>query len=105
MGEMQSPETVMKVKVLPRSSKNQILGEEGGALKIKLTASPVEGKANEALKAFLAKSLGLAKSHVDIISGKKSKMKSVRIQGLSMEEVEAILDHKLSKPGGGSGSV
>jgi len=81
----------IKVKVLPRSSRNQIIGVEDGIFKIKLTAPPVDGKANKALIEFLAKRLGLAKGSVEIISGERSRQKSVRIHGLSLKEVDAFL--------------
>ncbi|MCD6296843.1 MAG: YggU family protein [Deltaproteobacteria bacterium] len=81
----------IKVKVLPRSSRNQIIGVEDGIFKIKLIAPPVDGKANKALIEFLAKRLGLAKGSVEIISGERSRQKSVRIHGLSLKEVDAFL--------------
>lgn len=89
MGE--SCKTVIQVKVLPRSSRNQIVGRENDVFKIKLTAPPVEGKANKALREFLAKRLGLAKGSVEIISGERSRQKSIQIRGLSKVEVDRLL--------------
>jgi uncharacterized protein (TIGR00251 family) len=83
--------TQIKVKVLPRSSRNQIIGKEGDLFKVKLISPPVEGKANKDLIALLAKKLGIAKKRIEIISGKSSRLKSVRIYGLSLEEVSALL--------------
>jgi uncharacterized protein (TIGR00251 family) len=83
--------TVIKVKVLPRSSANQIVGREKGIFRVKLTAPPVDGKANKALRDLLAKRLGVAKGNVEIISGERSKIKSVRIHGLSLGETNRIL--------------
>ena len=91
MGEKGENRTVVLIKVLPRSSSNQIVGREEGVFKVKLTAPPVEGKANKALKEFLAKRLGLSKSDIEIISGERSRLKSVRIHGLSLKEVDALL--------------
>ena len=91
MTQVERTHTVIKVKVLPRSSRNQVAIEEGEGYRIKLTAPPVEGKANSALRIFLANSLGLSKSHISIISGEHSRLKSVRIEGLSLEEVERRL--------------
>ncbi len=85
------PKTVIRVKVIPRSSRNQVLGFEEGTVKVKLTAPPVEGRANKALKELLAKRLGVAKKDVDIVSGERSRKKTVRIYGLCPEEVDAIL--------------
>jgi len=83
--------TVIQVKVLPRSSRNMIVGNEEGVIKIKLTAPPFEGKANKALKEFLAKRLGLPKKNIEIISGTKSRLKSVRIEGLNIKEIDDLL--------------
>jgi uncharacterized protein (TIGR00251 family) len=82
---------VVRIKVLPRSSVNQIVGREEGVFKIKLTAPPLEGKANKALKKLLAKRLGLSKKDVEIISGERSRIKSILIHGLSPKKVDALL--------------
>ena len=81
----------IKVKVLPKSSRNQIIGREGDLFKVKLTSPPVEGKANKALIELLAKRLGIAKKRIEIISGKCSRLKTVRIYGLSLEDVSSLL--------------
>ncbi|MBW1707793.1 MAG: YggU family protein [Deltaproteobacteria bacterium] len=83
--------TDIKVRVVPRSSRNQIIGVDDGIFKIKLTAPPVDGKANKALREFLARRLGLARGKVEIISGERSRQKSVRIHGLTLEDVNALL--------------
>ena len=83
--------TEIKVRVVPRSSRNRIIGVEDGIFKIKLKAPPVDGKANKALIEFLARRLGLAKGSVEIISGERSRQKSVRIHGLSLKEVDVLL--------------
>jgi len=57
------------VRVVPRASRNEIVGVQGDALKVRLTAPSVEGKANEALVAFLAQRLGVRKSQVEIVAG------------------------------------
>lgn len=74
-----------EVLVQPRSSRNQIIGEQEGALKIKLTAPPVDGEANQALVAFLAQFFGVAKKNVQIIKGESSRHKSVAIKGITSE--------------------
>ena len=76
------------VRVVPRARKNEIVGIHGDALRIRLTAPPVEGRANEALIAFLAKRLGVRKSQVEIVVGATSRRKMIRIIGLSGQEVE-----------------
>lgn len=70
---------VLKVFILPRSSKNSIVGPHGDALKIKLTAPPVAGEANRMCITFLAKSLGFSKSAFEIISGHSSRTKQVLV--------------------------
>ncbi len=75
------------VKLHPRARKNAITGEVGDALKISLTAPPVEGRANQALVEFLAELLNLPRLSVKIAAGQNSRQKVVAIAGLSAEEV------------------
>jgi uncharacterized protein len=75
------------VKVHPRAKKNAITGELGGALKVSLTAPPIDGKANEACIDFFAKLLKVPRSSVTIASGLTSRAKVIRVDGLSAEEV------------------
>ncbi len=77
---------VFKIFVQPRSSKNIIVGVHGDALKIKLTAPPVEGAANKACIRFLSKSLNIPKSNLEIISGQTNRTKRVLI--ISEDEYE-----------------
>ena len=84
-------QSCIKVKVLPRSSKNQIIGREGDLFKVKLTSPPVEGKANKALIELVAKKLGIAKGRIEIISGKSARLKTLRISGLSLNDVSSLL--------------
>ena len=79
------------VRVQPRASRNAVAGEMGDALKIALTAPPVEGKANEACVDFLAILLKVPRSSVTIASGESSRNKVVRIAGLRASEVEQRL--------------
>jgi uncharacterized protein (TIGR00251 family) len=65
---------------------------EGGALKIRLTAPPVDGAANEALVRFLSEVLGIAKSRVEIVSGQTSREKRIRIGGMSEAEARRLLN-------------
>jgi hypothetical protein len=68
------------IKVLPRSSRNEVVGEmEDGTLKIKLTAPPVDGKANEALIELLADHFDIAKNKIKILKGLTSKNKIIQI--------------------------
>ena len=79
------------VKVHPRAKKNAITGEVGDALKLALTAPPVDGKANEACIDFFAKLLNLPRSSVTIAAGQTSRNKVIRVAGLSAEEVRKRL--------------
>ena len=85
------------VRVIPRASRNEIVGMQGDALKVRLTAPPVEGKANEALVAFLAQWLGVRKSQVEIVAGATSRRKTIRVMGVSPQEVEQKLKAQSSK--------
>ncbi|OGH87842.1 MAG: hypothetical protein A3J93_05120 [Candidatus Magasanikbacteria bacterium RIFOXYC2_FULL_42_28] len=70
----------LKIKVIPRSSKNEIIGPMAdGVIKVKLTAPPVDNAANEALIKLLSKEYQTPKSRIKIISGEKSKNKIVEI--------------------------
>jgi uncharacterized protein (TIGR00251 family) len=75
------------VRVVPRASRNEIVGVHGDALKVRLTAPPVEGRANEALVVLLAQRLGVRKSQVEIVAGVSSRRKVVCVIGLSGQEV------------------
>jgi len=75
------------VRVHPRAKKNAITGVVGDALKLSLTAPPVDGRANEACVEFFAKLLNVPRSSVTILSGRSSRNKVVRIAGISAEEL------------------
>ncbi len=79
------------VRVVPRASKDEIVGLHGDALKVRLTAPPVEGRANEALIAFLAQRLGVRKSQVEIMAGATSRRKMIRVIGVLAQEVQEQL--------------
>jgi uncharacterized protein len=79
------------VKVHPRAKKNAISGEVGDALKVALTAPPVDGKANAACIEFFAKLLNVPRSSVTIASGQSSRNKVIRVAGMSAEEVRRRL--------------
>jgi uncharacterized protein (TIGR00251 family) len=79
------------VRVQPRARRNAIAGEMGDALKLVLTAPPVEGKANEACIEFLAKLLKVARSSVTIAAGETSRNKVIRVSGMSAAEVRLRL--------------
>jgi uncharacterized protein (TIGR00251 family) len=80
-----------QIRVQPRARKNAIVGKLGDALKLALTAPPVEGRANEACIVFLAELLNVARSSVTIASGESSRNKVIRVAGLSAEQVRERL--------------
>ena len=75
------------IKVHPRGKKNAVTGELGDALKLSLTAPPVEGRANEACIEYFANLLKVPRSSVTIASGESSRSKVVRVAGLSAAEL------------------
>ena len=79
------------VKVHPRARKNAITGKVGDALKLSLTAPPVEGKANEAVIEFFADLFAIPRSSVTIASGETSRNKVIRIAGVSKSAAEQRL--------------
>ena len=75
------------IKVQPRARKNAITGELGDALKLALTAPPVDGRANEACVEFVANLLDVPRSSVTIASGETSRNKVIRVAGMTADEV------------------
>jgi len=74
----------LSVRVQPRASRTEVAGLHDGALKIRLASPPVDGAANKALVAFLAKRLGVPKSDVLIAHGQRGRLKSIRVRGLQL---------------------
>jgi uncharacterized protein (TIGR00251 family) len=79
------------VKVHPRAKRNGITGEVGDALKLALTAPPVEGRANDACIEYLANVLDVPRSSVTIAAGQNSRNKVIRVAGLTAQEVRQRL--------------
>jgi uncharacterized protein (TIGR00251 family) len=84
--------TDIKVRLLPRSSRNQVVGRRGDEIRVKVTAPPVDGKANKALIDCLARELAIPKQSLEIVSGKKAKLKTVRIYNKSPKQVLPLLE-------------
>jgi uncharacterized protein len=85
---------VFAVRVQPRASRNEVAGEMGGALKIRLQAPAVENRANEELIAFLAQLLKTPKSAVRLLSGERSRTKRVEVRGVTRDQVLKLLQHE-----------
>ena len=81
---------IFAVRVQPRASKDEIVGEMAGAIKIRLQAPAVEGRANEALIEFLAQLLKTPKGAVRILSGERSRIKRLEIRGVTKQQVERL---------------
>ena len=79
-----------RVRVAPRASKTEAAGEHGGALKVRVAAPPVGGAANEELARFLSKALGVPARAVEILSGRSSKTKVVRVAGAGAEGLRRL---------------
>ncbi len=86
----------LQLRIHPGARKNAITGIHNAALKISLTTPPTDGRANEALIAFLADQLRIPKSRIALITGTTSRSKTLRITGKSAAEVQAALDPTLS---------
>lgn len=86
----------IRVRLQPRASRNFLDGMRGGALKVRLTAPPVEGEANRALIDFLSGLLGLRKSSFSIDSGLKSRDKRVRVEEIGEKELKDAFSRALA---------
>jgi uncharacterized protein len=80
------------VKLQPRARRDAIVGELGGALKLSLTAPPVEGRANQACVEFLSVALQVAKSQVLIVSGETNRRKLIRVNGITAAQLRERLE-------------
>ena len=91
---MSAPSCTLAIKAIPNAPRNEVVGWLGEALKVKVHAPPVEGKANDALCEFLADTLGLSRRAVMVARGDTSRQKLVRIEGLTLADVRARLGGK-----------
>jgi uncharacterized protein (TIGR00251 family) len=88
---------LIPVRVQPRASRNRVAGVQLGALRLALTAPPVDGEANAAAAAFMAGLLGIPKSRLTIASGEKSRDKVLLAEGLTLDEAAAKLAPYVSR--------
>lgn len=84
-------EARIRVRVQPGASREEIVGERAGALVVRLTAPPVEGRANEALCKLIAKRVGVAKGRVTVVRGAGTRDKVVRVEGIGAAELRRAL--------------
>lgn len=82
---------LLKIRLNPRSSRNQVTGWQDDTVAIKLTAPPVDGAANKAALEFLAERLGIKKYQITLVSGATNREKVFEIEGLSQDDVRSLL--------------
>jgi hypothetical protein len=80
---------LLAIRVIPRSARDEIVGTHGNALKIRLNAPPVDGKANAQLIRFLGERLGVPASRIQIVRGQTAREKQVLVTGLRPEELRS----------------
>jgi uncharacterized protein (TIGR00251 family) len=85
------PETLLRLRVQPRAARDEIVGWQEEALRVRVTAPPVEGEANTAVRQLIARALGVAPSTVALVRGDRSRDKVVRVAGLSLADVRTRL--------------
>ena len=95
---MPRPETRLTLEVRPRAARDEIVGWQGAVLRVRVTAPPARGAANEAVRELLAERLGCAPSRVEIVRGHTARTKVVRIAGLAPGEAAT----RLAMPGDAS---
>ncbi len=78
---------VLALYCQPGAKKTEVQGEHDGRLKIRLAAPPVEGKANDALILWLSKTLGLNRSAIELLAGDLSRLKRVRVSGITAQAI------------------
>lgn len=81
---------VFNVKVVPRASRSEVVGEQDGALRVRIAAPPVEGAANEELIRLLARKLDVKRSSVAIVSGQGSRTKRITVTGITPKTLEVL---------------
>jgi uncharacterized protein len=86
------PIAQIEVRLKPRGSRDELLGMRDGVLQAKVTAPPVDGKANKALCRLIAKRVGVAPSRVSVVRGEKSRAKVVRVEGIDQAELDRALE-------------
>jgi uncharacterized protein len=83
--------TDIAIRLQPRSRRDEVVGERAGAIVIRVTAPPVDGKANAALCALVARAAGVAPSRVSVVRGHTSRDKVVRVEGVAPDSLQAAL--------------
>lgn len=92
---MRLADTLIEIRVIPRSGKSGIAGMRGESLLVRLNAAPVDGAANAELIDVLADTLDVPKRAISIVSGTRSRQKRVRVEGVTQEFIDSKLNSKL----------
>jgi len=82
---------LVSIRITPRAPATRIAGERGGRLLIQVTAPPLDGRANDAVRRLLAKSLKIATGRIRVVSGERARDKLIRIEGVSAPDVARAL--------------
>jgi uncharacterized protein (TIGR00251 family) len=93
--DVSGDDVVLRVHTQPGAGKSAVVGRHGGALKVKVAAPPVDGRANAAVAELLARTLGVKVGDVELVSGQASRSKRFRLVGVTPELVDAALDRAL----------
>ncbi len=88
---------LLPVAAQPGGRRSAIRGEHDGALKVSVTAAPEKGKANKSLITVLARSLGIRRGSIELISGETSRAKKFLIRDVTLEEVQQAIDNVLAE--------
>lgn len=90
-GREQAEGTRLSLRVTPRASRDEVVGWRDGALRVRVTAPPVDGEANQAVLALLARALRVPRSTMAVVSGASGRTKVVLVSGLGMDAIESRL--------------
>ena len=88
---MDGPKALLKLRVVPNARRSEVVGDYGEAIKLKIAAPAVDGKANEALLEYVADQLGVSRRALELVSGDKSRDKAIAVEGLDLSEVRSRL--------------
>jgi uncharacterized protein (TIGR00251 family) len=91
-------DAVVHVHVQPRAGRNEITGRHGNALRVRVKAPPVEGRATEAVRALLGDAFGVTAGRVTLVSGERSRLKRFRLAGIGREAARTRLEALLDRP-------
>lgn len=89
--EERGADCVVNVHVQPRSGRTAVVGLHGGALKVRVSEPPVDGRATEAARRAVASAFGISQSHVELVSGERSRLKRFRLLGLTAADADRRL--------------